>query len=211
MSVAEPTIEWKGTAGNNVWAGRGRTQKLAIVAHVMEGTIEGCAAWFANPASKASANYGVAKDGRIWCFVDPTGPDAPFANGLVQSPDDTVKNLIAAAGGDNLNFVTISIEHEGMSGEPLTAAQLDASGHLGAWLCERFGIRPDEEHLIGHYEIDSVTRARCPGWNRAGWLAWERAIAGYLQPTDTPEVADLKRRLGIAEEKLAAIAHVLQS
>ena len=58
MTVAEPTIVWKGTAGNNVWAGRGRRQKLAIVAHVMEGTIEGCAAWFAAPASKASANYG---------------------------------------------------------------------------------------------------------------------------------------------------------
>src|SRR5258708_6741269 len=98
--VAQPGIAYHGPVPN-LWVGQGQQPKLAIVAHVMAGTIEGADSWFKNPAAKASANYGVAKDGRIWCWVDPAGPDAPFANGLVQNPDPTVQRLIDRAGDVN--------------------------------------------------------------------------------------------------------------
>lgn len=206
MTVSKPAITFIGTHGNNIWAGKGQ-KKLALVAHVAQGSMSGCDSWFSNPQAQASANYCVDVDGTIHCYVDPFGPDAPYANGLVQNPDSTVQALIQRAGGANLNWCTVSIEHAGFSGTPLTAAQLDASAHLAAWLCEQLGIPADEEHLIGHYEIDSVSRAHCPGWDRAGWLAWEAAINRYLTPAPGPVVpANLKD----AGEQLDAIIGAAQ-
>ncbi len=182
MSVTKPALTVVGTNGQNLWVGQGLPQKIALVAHVMQGTLSGCDSWFANPAAQASSNYGVGKDGSIHQYVDPQGKDAPFANGIAREPAATFRALQAMLPGVNPNWWSVSIEHEGMSGEPLTSAQLAASGHLTAWLCETFSIPADEAHLLGHNEIDAVTRSGCPGWDRAGWLAWEAAINGYLAP-----------------------------
>lgn len=186
MSVSKPPMTIIGTNSQNLWRGRGQA-KLAVVCHIMQGTLAGCDSWFSDPAAQASTNYAVGLDGTIHQYVDPEGPDAPFANGLVNQPDAAVQKLLAQTGNTNLNFVTVSIEHEGNSGDLLTTAQLDASAQLCAWLCERFGIPMDEDHILGHYEIDSVTRAGCPGWNRVAWLRYEAAVARFLAPAPVPQ------------------------
>ena len=162
--------------------------------HIAQGSLAGVDAWFSDPSAQASANYCVGQNGEIHCYVDPHGSDAPFANGLVQAPDATVQRLLQTSGGGNLNFVTVSIEHAGFSGSPtqLTPAQLHASAWLTAWLQQTFHIPNDEDHLIGHYEIDSVTRQHCPGLDRAGWLAYEEAVAAFSvepAPPADPRIA----------------------
>lgn len=201
MSVTKPPITVIGTSGHNIWAGRGLAHKLAVVCHIMEGSLSGCDSWFSNPAAQASSNYGVGKDGAIHQYVDPEGPDAPFANGIVQNPAATFQKLAALTGGVNPNYWTVSIEHEGHTGDVLTDAQLATSAQLTAWLCSRFGIPADEDHLLGHFEIDSVSRAHCPGWDRAGWLRYEAAVSAALQPADP--CGDLLAQLQEAQAQLA--------
>jgi hypothetical protein len=183
--IAKPTTVWLGTGGNNIWKGRG-TAKRAVVLHIAEGPIGAVDSWFQDPQAQASSNFCVGLDGSIHEYVDPEGPDAPFANGLLNQPDVAVQRLVAAQGGANPNYWTVSIEHEGSSGDLLTAAQLAASAQLCAWACERWGIPADEDHLLGHYEFDSVTRAGCPGWNRAQWVEYEAAVSAALAPAPPP-------------------------
>lgn len=190
MPVPKPPITWIGTAGQNTWKGAGQHPKVAIVLHIAQGSLSGIDSWFSDIRAQASANYAVGLDGTIHCYVDPASGEAPFANGIVQAPDATFQQL-AAAHPSNPNYWTISVEHEGFSGKPLTAAQLHASAWLTAWLCDVFKIPADEAHLLGHMEIDSVTRAQCPGWDRNGWVTYEAAVSAFLAapPQPTPVLA----------------------
>ncbi len=189
MPVAKPAMVVVGTNGRNIFSGV-NSRKIAIVAHIMEGTLAGCDEWFADPHARASANYGVGRDGAIHQYVDPEGFDCPLANGNVANPDAAALALWYEMGRADPNYWTVSIEHEGFPGDIMPPAQLAASGQLAAWLCQRFAIPADENHLMGHYEFDSVTRPPCRGWDRAGGLAWEAAIAAAQHgaaPADEPE------------------------
>lgn len=198
MPVPKPVIVYVGTNGQNISPGALKPQ--AVVMHVMQGTLHACDAWFANPAAQASANYGVGRDGTIHCYVDPDSGSWAWANGLINNPDASVQKLLAANPGINPNRYTIAIEHEGWSGTPLTPQQLDASAHLCAWLLDRYGIPFDEDHLLGHYEFDSVTRAGCPGWDRAGWLAYEAAVQRWLHAG--PDLATAVAMIQQAQQSL---------
>lgn len=84
-------------------------------------------------------------------------------------------NGVITAGADgwwypNPNNYTVSIEHckgDTANASELTLAQRQASFALVAWLCDRFGIAKRaadaSSGLTGHYSIDPVNRARCPG------------------------------------------------
>jgi N-acetylmuramoyl-L-alanine amidase len=210
MAVTKPAVVWIGTNGNNLWKGRG-LHKLAIVLHIAEGSMAGIDSWFSNPAAQASSNYAVGLDGAIHEYVDPEGLDAPFANGAVAAPDAEAQALIARAGGQNLNWVTVSIEHAGRSGDVLTPAQFAASTQLAAWLCGRFGIPADSPHLLGHGQIDSVTRARCPGWNATQWDQYVAAVAAIVTPpAPVDPCAEKDAEIAQLTAKLNAAAQLLQ-
>jgi hypothetical protein len=66
--------------------------------------------------------------------------------------------------GFNPNRWTIGIEHEGFDGT-LTEPQYQASLWLHKQLIAKFGIPIDDNHIVGHYRIDSVNRPNCPGPN----------------------------------------------
>lgn len=69
-------------------------------------------------------------------------------------------------GEDNINHHTVSIEHERKwpFTTPLPPALKEASIDLHRWLCNAFPtITIDRNHIIGHYQIDNVSRANCPG------------------------------------------------
>jgi len=70
----------------------------------------------------------------------------------------------------NPNRLTISIEHEGKTGEEYPEAQYQATLFLHKMLVSQFQIPVDRHHIIGHYQIDSVNRPQCPGrafpWSR---------------------------------------------
>jgi hypothetical protein len=150
---------------------------VAFVIHRMQGTLAGTRAWFLNPASAASSNWGVAQDGRVERYVPPEC--APWTNGDVQGPDRALPWLAAALdAGINPNEVTETIECEGYEGEPWPEAQYGALLALLRERCAARGLAPGPQTIVGHYRINSVTRAGCPGRN----FPWDRLFADLAGP-----------------------------
>jgi N-acetyl-anhydromuramyl-L-alanine amidase AmpD len=136
-----------------------------IVIHKTAGfhTAQEVAAYFATNAEMTSTHYVIGQDGTVvQCVREQDGAGgncclepghAPFL------PTDV-----------NLNLLTISIEHVDPTPDnstPLTPAQKEASFRLIADICQRHGIPARHGDaaggIIGHFELDPLSRARCPG------------------------------------------------
>jgi N-acetyl-anhydromuramyl-L-alanine amidase AmpD len=156
---------------SNCWPGRAGRAVEGVVLHVTDGdTAAGALSWFANPDSKVSAHYVVDRDGTVYRAVREA--DTAWANGVVRRPNLT-NPLIAgwARSGLNPNLVTVSVEAVGRPGAPWPAAQRAAVAGLIADLCRRHRLPLDRTHVIGHAELDSVSRAHCPGLAPEQWAA----------------------------------------
>ena len=144
----------------NFWKGRNGQKAIAICDHIMQGTMEGSDSEFKN--GQVSAHFGVAKDGRIWQWVAVT--DAAWANGPINRPDTSIPWIVDAQKNKiNPNNLTISIEHEGKTGELFSDAQYQATLWLHQKLIKENNITLDGQHIIGHFQLDSVNRPFCPG------------------------------------------------
>ena len=154
-----PTEEWNPSPNFSSREGR---KIIAIVDHITQGAFPGCLDWLQNPASQASSTYIVTKTGRIIQLVKEG--DKAWANGIVNKPNWSLYD------GTNPNLYTLSIEHEGQSGEPLTEEQYQSTLFLHKELTAKYNIPIDADHIIGHYRINSVNKANCPGvgfpWDR---------------------------------------------
>lgn len=155
---------------------KGRIHKpQLIVCHITDGAYEGAVNWLCNTESKASAHYVVARDGRISQLVD-IGNTA-WANGTSKNPErkvyygDATSSLVQDLKG-NANHYSISIEHEGIYRKThgrLSFNQLNATidliRHIQSQVIKEFGtlIPFDRDHIIGHYEVNPLTRPHCPG------------------------------------------------
>jgi len=175
--VDKPTIKWLGSP--NFSSPRGY-KTMAIVDHIMEGTLAGTDSWFANPASKVSSHFGVGKNGEIHQYVDLK--NHAWANGSLNKP--TWPLLIP---GVNPNYYTVSIEHEGKSGEVMPEAQYQATLALHRWLIATLGIPVTRDNIIGHHRIDSVNKSRCPGTG----FPWDRLFKDLQGGSDVLKVAVL--------------------
>jgi N-acetylmuramoyl-L-alanine amidase len=139
--------------------GRSTYRPEAIVIHIMEGTLRGTDSWFANPASKVSAHYGVGKNGEVHQYVKEE--DTAWHAGRVNSP---VWGLIKPSGRGqyiNPNYYTIGIEHEGYEDTEWSEAMYVSSSRLVAEISKRWNIPLDRQHVIGHHEIYALKT--CPG------------------------------------------------
>lgn len=169
-------IEWVGTP--NFKQGRNRRKPIAIVNHITAGSMPGTLSWLTNPQAQASSNYLITRDGRIIQLVK--DENTAWANGSVKKPNWKLYD------GTNPNYYTISIEHEGyytykdktrtiikgnFGGDgSLTEIQYQATFWLHKYLINKWNIPIDDEHIIGHFKIDSVDRPNCPGEN----FPWDR-------------------------------------
>lgn len=179
-------ITWKGSP--NHWVGRDNNTVVAIVDHIMQGTMESTNGWFKNRRSDVSAHFGVAKDGRIWQWV--RVPDAAWGNGIPESPDLSLDWLADGLKKNiNPNNLTVSIEHEGNTGDTFTEQQFQSTLWLHKYLISTYRIMPDRKHIIGHYQISARSRANCPGTG----FPWQRLLnelSGMpkppAQPSNTP-------------------------
>jgi len=149
----------------------------AVVWHVAEGGRAGVRSWFHSPASEASTHYLVCKDGDVIQFVDEA--ITPWANGAVNKPrltNPVVKEMVES--GINLNRLTISIETERYTGDRLTADSPmgRALAQLTREVMQRHGIPIDDDHVLGHNEVDSVNRPNCPG--NLDWAGLLAAVKG---------------------------------
>ena len=172
---------------------RGERRQLLICSHITGGSDS--LAWLRDvhidprtgQDTSPSVNYLIRRDGTIIEIVDPHGP-APWTNGIdyAQYPQGKRPNLANPLIADltrqqiSPNQWTVTIEHEGLNGEQMTAAQWDATTRLQAWLCQEFAITPDPIHIIGHFEIDSIDRPNCPGWTGDQWDTLQANIRAML-------------------------------
>ena len=145
---------WKGAAAGNFNTGRRGFVPIAVVIHVMEGTLEGTDQWFNNPASKVSAHYGVGKNGEIHKYVRETDT-AWHAGNVVEPTWKLLKKHI------NPNQYTIGVEHEGKATDVWTDQLYKTSAQLVKWICSRNNIPLDADHIVRHHEIYNVKP--CPG------------------------------------------------
>jgi N-acetyl-anhydromuramyl-L-alanine amidase AmpD len=123
-----------------------------IVIHVESGTESGTNAWFQNPKAQVSAHFGVAKTGQVFQFVD---------------TDET------AWAEAELNGESISIEHEGLTGDSLTPQQIAADKELLEWIHATHGTllkmtfnqNDPAGGVIPHGKINegALSHPECPG------------------------------------------------
>lgn|GEM_PF-2043324 len=125
-------------------------------------------------------HFGVGKNGEIHQYVDLSCP--AWANGGVNKPDWPLLQ-----DGVNPNYYTVSIEHEGNSGDAMPEAQYQATLALHRWLIESLGIPVTRDNIIGHYRIDSVNKSNCPGLG----FPWERLLKDLHGGSDMLNVAVL--------------------
>lgn len=138
-----------------------------IVLHTMAGSLPGTLAHFQNPASKVSSHYGVGRKGEIHQYVKET--DGAWTNGRVMKPSSA--QIIHRRG--NPNQYTITIEFEGKDrGGAVDEPQYQAGLWLIQQIAARWNIPLTREFIIGHYEIDAVNKANCPG----PFFPWERLM-----------------------------------
>jgi len=158
--VKSVKIEWVGSP--NFRSGRGGKKIIAIVNHITAGAYPGCLNWMQNPSAQASAHYLITKTGRILQLVKEG--DTAWHAGAVNRPNWKLYD------GTNPNRYTLGIEHEGWPQDELTEKQYQATLWLQKQLVAKYNIPVDEDHIIGHYRIDSVNRPNCPGpkfpWTR---------------------------------------------
>lgn len=167
IQLSDLNILWQGVPSSNFAYGRGGEVPIAIVNHIMDGYKWGTKATFQNPANQVSTHFAIHWDGSIWQYVHEQ--DTAYGNGIEQDMDLSVPALAyAAKKGLNPNRITISIEHEGLTGQIFPEAQIQASLKLNAYLKAKYGI--SDNNIIGHNRIERYDRANCPGktffWTR---------------------------------------------
>ncbi len=116
-----------------------------IVVHDIEGTAAAAISSFQNPARAGSAHYVVGYDGSVTQMVQE-------------------KDVAWHAGNWDYNTRAIGIEHAGFACcADYTTAEYDASAHLIASICSRYGVPMDRAHVIGHNEVPDPTNPALGG------------------------------------------------
>jgi N-acetyl-anhydromuramyl-L-alanine amidase AmpD len=117
-------------------------------------------------------------DGASWNFLRLGG--APYWNLCAPIEGGAVASI--------LNCRSITTEHEGTDpSKPWTPEMLDADIRVKRWCLEELaraghGMTVDSDLLVGHFQIDPVNRANCPG------PSWPKdAILAALQTGPKPE------------------------
>lgn len=157
----------------------GNQGRRAVVIHIAQGGYAAAVKWLqdAQMNPNSSAHYVIAKDGRVAQLVSVN--DGAWANGLKWNTDAAQPNggyWTNARGvrvtpswkdivpGQNPNFYTISVEHEGFYQEAWTPEMYTANNDLLVWIGEQFDLWwVPYRNLIGHYAIDNIDRPNCPG------------------------------------------------
>ena len=135
---------WYGASSNNYTnanrPGSNRINKIII--HVTQGSWSGSLGWFKNSSSQVSAHYTVrSSDGKIGQSV-------------------REEDIAYHCGYWSYNQTSIGIEHEGYidNSKWLTGTMYQSSARLAAYLCKKYKIPIDRQHIIGHNEVPG-----CPG------------------------------------------------
>jgi N-acetyl-anhydromuramyl-L-alanine amidase AmpD len=194
------TIKWVGTAPGNYHPGRNGYKPVAIVNHIMCGTMAGTDAWFNDRRASVSAHYGVSRKGEIHQYVK--DEDTAYAVGHLDHPTWSLINKYPI----NPNDWTISIEHEGYPEDGLTEPQYQATLWLHKYLIAKHGIPVDREHIVGHCVLDTVNRKDCPGDK----FPWDRLFKDLGVNTPAPKaVSHPTLKFGDKGDDVKLLQHLL--
>lgn len=164
----------------NYTAGRNGKKVIAIVEHITAGLMPGCLSWLCRPNGNSSAHYLVSKKGEIFQMV--ADENTAWHAGEVKKPNWILYD------NTNPNRYTIGIEFECVSGGDLTEAQYQAGLWLHRQLLAKHNIPIDNNHIIGHYRIDTVNRPNDPGAN----FPWTRLFTDLKVPASVTIIAGSK-------------------
>lgn len=151
------------------------SQKIkAIVYHGTAGSLWASINWLRNPQpnnpkARVSANYVVGKEGGAWELVDWLAGRRAWANNIAENWDKSVKWLVQAIeAGQDLNSLTVSIEHEATTWEmehraSMTDAQFSTSIELSAMILHAAGLKATHETMLSHSQISGTRKFNCPG------------------------------------------------
>lgn len=154
-----------GAYGNYDLADRARDGQAIryIVIHTTEVGWDGTIRIFQDVNRSVSAHYLVrSADGRLAKFLSPT-------------------HVGWHAGNWYYNAHSIGIEHEAYSADGhqwFTDALYESSARLVRFLCQKYGIPMDREHIIGHDEVPGLSQARTPAmhWDPGPYWDWGRFL-----------------------------------
>jgi hypothetical protein len=157
--------------------------------HIAEGGYQSSIDWMAGHGT--SAHFIVSKEGEVSQMV--SVKDSAWANGLQWkqgrwwSPDEKRKVNPTWSGivpDHNPNLYTISIEHEGFTGQALTPEMRAATIELLKWVASETGlVYVADRTLIRHGQINPVDRRHCPG---AAFDLVELAVVANADSQPTP-------------------------
>ena len=143
--------------------GRSGHEVIAIVNHIMAGSLAGTDQWFQNNPNAVSAHFGVGRRGEVHQYVG-IGDTARHAGRINKPSWRLIKKNSVTGAYINPNYYTIGIEWEGYPGDQITPEQYAAGLALHKWLLEQYpSIKPNEDTIIGHFMIDSINKVNCPG------------------------------------------------
>lgn len=164
-----------------------------ITIHCMAGnlSVESCGSIFANPARKASSNYGIGTDGRIACYVE-----------------DEYRSWCSSSRSNDRRAITIEVANtQARHPWPVSKAAYESLILLCADICKRHGIKKllwrADKSLIGNVSKQNMTVHRwfaakaCPGddlYNHMGDIAARanKILAGESPKEDEEEVTQEK-------------------
>jgi hypothetical protein len=132
-----------------------------VVIHVTQGSFSSAINWFKDSRANVAAHYTVrSSDGFIG-----------------QSAEE--KDIPWHAGNWTYNKTSIGIEHEGFVGNPdwFTGDMYRSSARLTAYLCRKYKIPIDRNHIVGHNEVPGASHTD-PGryWD---WNRYMRLVRNY--------------------------------
>jgi hypothetical protein len=210
----------------NFWPGGNSMQKIVIHGTASGGPQTGyqlATSAEYNDGNTASSHYIVDVDGTVYqtvaesdsawgnCCV--TGNEAPAGYFPIPGTADYHLNGLIAS-GHNYNHDTISIENIKSSSdnsEALTPLQYEALVKLVADIATRRHILPVKGSLIGHFDLDPINRARCPG--TFDWSEFYRDVQtamGY-GPINPSEARAYALSAGFVDENVDTIVAIAQA
>lgn len=173
-------IVWKGNEHTNSSDRKGEIPAI-IVNHISAQSLTSLDAWYTYPDNKiSSAHFAVSKNGTVHQYV--TIERMAFSQGLEGERIALAPAFFVREKGMNPNRYAVSIEHEGMDGlltEEQYQACLRLHRYIQRYVMEKWGhwISLDYEHVLGHFQIDAIRKANCPGPN----FPWSRLYEDMRQ------------------------------
>lgn len=176
-----------------------------LVLHIMAGSLAACDSWFQSSGNtESSAHFGIGKDGTVHQYV--SVGEASWSNGIVDDMDHGPAQAFLASlpAGASPNRYSVSIEHEGQSGDDMTPEQFIASVGVAAWLFGPGGALEgkavDREHIIRHSEIGS--HPLCPGFTEERFTKYIAAVNAALGGAPAPvQEDDVKAGAGLSQSE----------